>query len=341
MDQRTDLRSQHTSFAKPTFLLAVLIFEVGSLICAVSQDSKTLIIGRAIAGLGAGGVSGGVHLIVGLSCRPSRAPLLLGIVGASFAMARVVGPLLGGVFTEHLSWRWCFYINLPIGGVAAAVIFFYYTTPPHAKSAEASLGEKILQMDLGGAALIPGAVTCFLLGLQWGGITKSWQDSTVIGTLTGSGLLLVAFTALEIYLGERAALIPRIVRQKTVALAMVYQTDLTGCFFSFLYYLPIYFQSVSGMNAADSGVRTIPLVAGAGVFSIVVGMVITLTRDYQLLVLIGCTMVTIGAGLMYTLDQNSTSAQWIGYQVLEGIGLGCTMQVRSPRHGPSQFLAGC
>lgn len=182
-------------------------------------------------------------------------------------------------------------------------------------------------MDLGGAALILGAVTCFLLGLQWGGITKSWQDSTVIGTLVGSGLLLIAFVALEIYLGERAALIPRIMRKKTVALAMIYQTVLCGCFFSLLYYLPIYFQTVSGLNAADSGVRTIPIVAGAGSFSIVIGVIIAVTRDYQILVLVGCIMVTVGAGLIYTLDVDSTTAQWIGYQALEGIGLGSTMQV--------------
>ncbi|KAK9319183.1 major facilitator superfamily domain-containing protein [Lipomyces orientalis] len=312
---------------KWTYLAAVFIFELGSLICAVAPNSTALIIGRAIAGLGAAGVASGAFILVAFLAAPEKRPAYLGIIGASYGISAVIGPLLGGVFTERLSWRWCFYINLPIGGVAAAILVVFFRLPPHVKPAEATFREKILQLDPIGIVLIIGAVICYVLALQWGGLSLPWNSSTIIGLFVGFGLLLIAFGIDQWWLDERAMLPKRLLKNRYIYQGMLYSFTIAGTYFLVLYYLPIYFQVIDNVSPIQSGVRNLPLILAITIATVGSGIGITVTGRPMPFMIVAAVMSTIGVGLLYTLTIGSTSSKWIGYQVLTGLGLGLGFQV--------------
>ena len=312
---------------KPAFLISIFIFEVGSLICGVAQNSITLIVGRAIAGLGGAGISSGAFTIIALSAPPKQRPAFTGILGASYGVASAIGPLLGGAFTSRVTWRWCFYINLPIGAVAGAIILAFYHAPPPLPSINETLREKLLQMDFPGILFLMGAVICYVLALQWGGVTMPWTDSRVIGTLIGFVVLGICYILIQWQQKERAAMIGRIFKNRTIIIAMVFILMLAGTFFLLVYYLPIYFQVVSGVDAAESGIRNLPLILAQTVATISSGVLITKLGHTTPFLLIGAVITTIGSGLIFTLDVQTGSGAWIGYQILAGIGVGLCFQV--------------
>lgn len=312
---------------KLSFVAAVLLFEVGSMICAVAQSSATLIVGRAIAGIGAAGISSGSYTILAFSVRPESRAAMTGAIGASFAVAAVAGPLIGGAFTQNTTWRWCFWINLPIGGVAAVLIVFFFRTPPQARAQNVPFKEILLQMDGSGIVLLLGAILCFLLALQWGGSAKEWKSPDVVGTLVGFAVLLIAFTVNELWLQEKAMIPPRLLKSQIVLFSCLYTFFFSGSFYLLLYYLPTYFQTVKHASASNSGVYTLPLVLGDGLFATLSGAMLGLIGYYMPLLTLGGVLTTIGSGLLYNLDINSGPNAWIGYQAMAGIGIGCAIQV--------------
>ncbi|EJU00926.1 gliotoxin efflux pump [Dacryopinax primogenitus] len=306
---------------------AIAVFELGSLVCAVAPNSATLIVGRAIAGLGAGGIVAGDYTIIAFSAPPRRRTLYTSFLGITYGIASVVGPLVGGVFTDNLTWRWCFWINLPIGSFAALIIFLFFHTPSAAKTVEASAWEKLLQLDFPGTFTLMGAVVCYLLALQWGGATVPWSDPKTYGLLVGFGLLMFAFALIEWKMGERAAVIPRLLRQRTVLFCSIYDAFLQGGFFLLVYYIPIYFQSIDNTSAALSGMRNLPLILSLAIFQLLTGTLTRIWAQYVPLLIVGAAVATVGAGLLWSQDIGTGAGEWIGYQILVGVGVGISIQI--------------
>ncbi|KAL1897323.1 hypothetical protein Sste5346_004059 [Sporothrix stenoceras] len=310
---------------KTVFLSAVGLFEVGSAVCGAAPSSVAFIIGRAIAGIGAAGIFSGVIIIIVYAVPLHKRPLYQGMFGAVFGLASVIGPLLGGAFTTKVTWRWCFYINLPLGGVAMVFIFFLLKIPDR-DTTKIPTKDKLKQLDgLGTFFFIPGCV-CLLLALEWGGATYAWSNGRIIALLTLAAVLLISFVLVQVFMPDTATVPPRIFVQRSI-MAGVYSTLCVGAqMMIFIYYLPIYFQAIKGVSAVQSGIRTLPLVLGMVVASIGSGIAISRVGYYTPFMITGVVFMSIGAGLLTTLQVDTGSSKWIGYQFIFGWGMGLTFQ---------------
>ncbi|KAF7953708.1 uncharacterized protein EAE97_001107 [Botrytis byssoidea] len=307
---------------KYTFLTAIAIFELGSLICATATSSNMLIVGRAIAGAGVGGLFTGSIIIVVYSLPLRKRPLAMGIISSMWGIASVAGPLLGGVFTDKLSWRWCFYINLPIGAFCVAVISLILHINRPNNPSSLTLKQRILKLDLLGASLLIPAIICLLLPLQWGGSTYPWNSGHVIGLFVTSAILTLLFVCTQIRLGEAGTLPPYLFQNRNTVCAFAFSAFFGAGFFSLSYYLPVYFQSVKGSSALHAGIQMLPLLLACTVSSTGTGAAISALGYYTPIMLVCMLLFAIGSGLLTTLSVNTSYARNAGFQVLTGLGVG-------------------
>ncbi|CAI7642122.1 unnamed protein product [Penicillium manginii] len=309
---------------KILFLAAVVIFEIGSAVCGAAPSSTSFIVGRAIAGIGSAGIQNGATVIITQVMPLHKRPLFIGLMGSIFGISAVIGPLLGGAFTDRVTWRWCFYINLPIGGVTLLIIFFFLHTP--SLSTTATLRRQLIRLDPLGTALFLPCVICFLLALQWGGTTYSWNNGRIIALFVVAGALFVAFTIVQLWRKEDATIPPRIIKQRSIACAAVYTSLIYGAMVAMLYTLPLWFQGVKGTSAVQSGIDNIPMVLALVIASIISGKIIASVGQYVPFMFVAALLMAVGAGMISTFKVDTGHAAWIGYQVLFGLGLGCGMQ---------------
>ncbi|KAI1420699.1 MFS general substrate transporter [Xylaria sp. FL1777] len=313
---------------KWTFLATVAVFEIGSAICGAAPNSIAFIIGRAIAGLGGAGIFSGVTIIMITMVPLRKRPMFQGLFGTIFGLASVLGPLVGGALTDAISWRWCFYINLPIGAVAALCLIFIlrpskYPIPP------ATVWEHIRRLDpLGTFFFIPSIVT-LLIALQWGGSTYAWSNWRIIVLFVLFGVLLIAFAAVQVYMPKTATVPIRIIGRRSIFAATLFMFALAGSFLMAIYYLPLWFQVVKGASATQSGIYTLPFVLSLVVGSTLSGAFTQKVGYYVPAMIASPSLLAIGQGLMSTFRVNESSSHWIGYQVIAGFGLGLGMQASS------------
>lgn len=313
---------------KIVFLTCIGIFEVGSTICGAAPNSPVFIVGRAVAGLGAAGIfSGAIVLQIGVVPLHKR-PVYTSLNGAIFGISSVVGPLIGGAFTTDVSWRWCFYINLPVGAVTIVILTFILKAPAP-KNPDLNIKQQISQLDPFGTAVFVPAIVCLLLAMQWGGSTYSWQNARVIVLLILFGMLLITFIFIQRWKGTTATIPPHIIKQRSVAAGLLTTICMGGSMMSMVYYLPLWFQAIKGVSAVKSGIMIIPTVLALVIGSILAGGLTQRFGYYVPFLYLAAVLVPISTGLFTTFTTTTGHAKWIGYQVLMGFGIGVGMQQSS------------
>ncbi|KAK0187629.1 ABC transporter [Armillaria mellea] len=300
-------------------LAVIAIFEIGSLFCAVAPSVNFLIFGRAFAGVGASGLGISCMYIVAKITTVRQRPIFMGLFGAVYSVSSIIGPLIGGTLSDNVSWRWCFYINLPIGGVAfmaVALSLPQISVRDHSQSA----WEAWRRLDWIGVFLSIAVVTLFLLPVQWGGNERPWNDPVVIVLLVLSGITLAIFIAWE-YRKGLEALLP---------LDMFTRRNMLGffcdmCFMIASYYLPFLYQ-LRGHSATKSGIDIIPFMIAGILASVLSGIIISKLGYAWPFLFFGPLVGAVASGLMFSLNMNSSFARIAGYQILMGAGLGVALQ---------------
>ncbi|KAI8720323.1 MFS domain-containing protein [Fusarium sp. LHS14.1] len=279
---------------KATFMAAAVLFEVGSAICGAAPNSIAFIIGRAMAGLGAGGIQSGVLVIIVYAVPLQKRPMYQGLFGA-------------------------------VGRGASVCVFFLLHIPERSTTVN-TLRQKLQQLNIEGLlALLPGVI-CLCLALQWGGFTLSWSNGKIIALLVVSFTLLIAFVLIQIWKPAQATVPPHIFTQRSIAGGFWVSCCVGAHQTLFIYFLPIWFQAIKGDSAVESGIHLLPMVLSLVVASILTGVLTTRVGYYMPFLILGICIAAIGAGVLTCLHVNTSAGQWIGYQVLHGFGLGACFQ---------------
>ncbi|WP_327676578.1 MDR family MFS transporter [Kitasatospora sp. NBC_00458] len=302
---------------KVFFQASIVIFLLGSVLCGIAQNMGELIAFRAIQGLGGGGLMVLSQAIVGDLVAPRDRGKYQGLFGAVFGVTSVLGPLLGGLFVDNLSWRWVFYINLPIGVVALVVI----ATVLHGTEVRRSH-----RIDYLGTVLIASVATCLVLMTSLGGTTWAWSSWRIVGLGVLGVVLLAAFV-----LVERAAAEPvlplRLFRSRTFSLVAVISFVVGFAMFGALTYLPTFLQVVMQVSPTMSGIHMLPMVLGMLATSIGSGQIVARTGHYRAFPIAGTAVTTVGLLLLSMLDEHSSTFEMSCYFLVFGLGLGLVMQV--------------
>jgi MFS family permease len=308
------------------FIACVAIFEIGSLISAVAPTSATLIAGRAISGFGASGIFTGCLTTISTVLPLERRGFIIGLVTGVYGVASIVGPLLGGAFTDHATWRWCFYINLPLGGITVLILIFCLQFPASPPKETKTWKEYVLRFDPIGTVLFVPSIICLLVALQWGGTTYAWSNGKIITLLVIFGVLLLGFAIVQPLMGDNATLNTKTLASRNTMCAALFTLCVSSSFFVIAYFVPIWFQAIRGASAVRSGIDLLPFMISDILGIISAGYLVNRFGWYNPFMYASIILGAVGAGLIYTWDVDTPTSRLIGYQILFGVGVGLGQQ---------------
>jgi len=303
---------------KKIFQVAIVIFLIGSALSGLSRNMDQLIAFRALQGLGGGGLMALAMAIIGDIVSPRERGRYQGYFGGVFAFASIGGPLAGGFFVDHLTWRWIFYINIPVGILALVITSVVLRLP---------LPRRPHTIDYTGASILVGAVTSLLLVALWGGQTYAW-GSGIILALMAFGLISVAVFVWWERRAPEPVFPPHLFANPIPAVAFVITLLVAAAMFAAIIFIPIYLQLVDGVSPALSGVLLLPLMGGMLVTSIGSGQLVTRIGRYKAFPVAGTALMTLGMWLLSHLGPHTSHLTAAGYMIVFGLGMGMVMQLR-------------
>lgn len=299
----------------------IVIFLIGSALCGAAQSMTWLIIARAVQGIGGGGLIQIIQIVIGDIVTLEQRGKYGAYIGSMWGIASILGPLVGGALTDHVSWRWCFWVNLPTGGAAVALLFFtLHLNPHHGKP----FRQHVREFDFLGLFLLISGVICLLLGFNQS--ETSWRSPATISLLVIGIVLLISAGFWEVHTTRSPIIPPRVFKTRTTGIILVSSCLHSFTFFSGAFYLPLYYQ-VLGASATKAGIKMLPFSLGSSVTSAIAGYAVAPLGDFRPPIWISFAIMTLGYGLMIMLDETSSIAVQEIFPLIAGLGLGGLFQV--------------